>query len=600
MHDKELQELRCFVSIPDSSVFEPIKKVIIDVATESAYQVVSSYMINVKSRSIIQEEIIGEIARSNLIIADVSGLNPNILFELGLAKAMGKGILLISEEKFFDNVLFDIHEFSVITYSYIPVSFSILSEKIKLFLEEFRRFPVQKSSSSIHKFSSPFSVDWDRLSDRDVENLCAELLAQMGFHSLEWEKVLPDNDLKIDLITEFPKKDPDGYEYRELWLVSMGLRVPAQEYFDIVFSRPGLFLYLLSTEIAHFKERVSYSSITFLLLSSRKGSDNDGIEALRERVEELYKRGGSLSNVRLRIWDRDYLTSLVQKFPGIGYKYFSDEGRLRSETRKSYEELYFENSKLSERQAKLIMELEEEKNKRIRAERDSVWKDISFSAAHKIGNPIFAIETGLGPLLKRISEGRKDEAVEVVDNIRSAVEKAKAFIDQLKSLSKAQEIKPVPTPILPILEDACKQVSNHGVDCKIECPSNITVQADPDKLAECFDELVMNTIHWFDKPEKKIEITVTSPATAHLPDFLDTTQKYFVIHVRDNGRGIAIQDKNRIFDAFFTTYDHGTGLGLAVVRRIIDGHGGGIIESGIPGDGADFEVYLPLKEIKNA
>ena len=66
-------------------------------------------------------------------------------------------------------------------------------------------------------------------------------------------------------------------------------------------------------------------------------------------------------NFRLRIWDQNYLSSLVQRFPHIGYKYFSDEVRIRSKTRKSYEELYKENSDLSLRQAKLINELQEEK-----------------------------------------------------------------------------------------------------------------------------------------------------------------------------------------------------------------------------------------------
>ena len=70
-------------------------------------------------------------------------------------------------------------------------------------------------------------------------------------------------------------------------------------------------------------------------------------------------------NIRLRIWDQHYLTSLVQRYTHIGYKYFSEEGRIRSKTRKTYEELYNENSRLTERYAKVIGELEDEKNRRI-------------------------------------------------------------------------------------------------------------------------------------------------------------------------------------------------------------------------------------------
>ncbi|VFM96413.1 MAG: NACHT domain-containing protein [Candidatus Kentron sp. G] len=100
-------------------------------------------------------------------------------------------------------------------------------------------------------------------------------------------------------------------------------------------------------------------------------------------------------------------------------------------------------AQLARRQIKLIGELQEEKDKRIRAERDAMWKDISRSAAHKIGNPLFAIETYLDPLLKRISDDRRQDAEEIVEKMRLSLEKAKDSLDQFKSLARAQEIKPV-------------------------------------------------------------------------------------------------------------------------------------------------------------
>ena len=206
-------------------------------------------------------------------------------------------------------------------------------------------------------------------------------------------------------------------------------------------------------------------------------------------------------------------------------------------------------------------------------------------------------------IVKRIHECRTEEAIDVIANIRASVEKAKSFIEQFKSLAKAQEIKIVPCLLKPILEDAKRIISNRGILCTIDCEDNVELQGDPEKLMDCFDELLMNTTHWFDKQDKKIEIVVSSPAPTPLPDFLDPSLRYALVHLKDNGVGIPVANKSKVFDAFFTTYDHGTGLGLALVRRIIDGHEGGIIESGVPGQGADFEVFLPeapSKKLKTA
>lgn len=223
-----------------------------------------------------------------------------------------------------------------------------------------------------------------------------------------------------------------------------------------------------------------------------------------------------------------------------------------------------------------------------------VWKDISISAAHKIGNPIFAIETDLDSLQKRIREGREGEAMEVVANIRSAVEKAKIFVGQFKSLAKAQEVTLIRTRLYPILEDACRIAINQDVECSIGCPHDVEVKGDPDRLAECFDELIMNATRWTDKYPRKIRISVENPAPEPLPDALDTAKTYLAVHIVDNGIGIADSDKDRIFDMFYTRQEHGTGLGLPIVRRALAAHGGYIIESGLLGEGADFIVYLPL------
>jgi signal transduction histidine kinase len=315
--------------------------------------------------------------------------------------------------------------------------------------------------------------------------------------------------------------------------------------------------------------------------------------------ERPRRRSSVVASFRFRLWDRNYLTGLVYQFPQIGFKYFSDEGRAQSKYRKTSEELYRENLDLTRRLTSTLAALSDEKNKRVRAERDAVWKDISFSAAHKMGNPIFAIETNLDPLRRRINDGRVHEATKVVDSIRSSIEKAKGIVEQFKSLTVAQQIRPVPTRLKPLLDEACSVAAAEGVVCSVECPPDLLLLGDPERLSECFDELVTNAMRWFDKTEHKITVMVTQPGSDIPAEQLDSTLSYALIHFRDNGVGVPLENKTKIFDAFFSTYHHGTGLGLALVRRIIEGHGGAISECGLPGEGADFEIYLPIADQKS-
>lgn len=584
MPGKNRTRLQCFVTVPPAKEFLPVQKAVRSAARKAGLRVTPP-----ENALLSQEKIIGEMARADCVVADITGNNANIFFDLGVAQAMRKELFLLVQHDSFLDVPTDLQAYQYLYYNPTVSGLSELSNELTQTLKKFRASPRPVRALTVRPFTAPFFVDWSRLDQADVENLTFELLTQMGFQRVDWIK----GRREIDLIAELPKKDPDGFEYRELWLVAMGRNAPPEMLIDMAEMAkrdPEYLLYRANLDTRFEGLKVSGdTSITLLLILNEKFPIGE-IERMLSHREHRTKGG----NIRIRVWDRNYLTSLIQHFPQIGYKYFSEEGRSQSKYRKTPEEFYKENVDLTNRLTATVSALEEEKNRRVRAERDAAWKDISFSAAHKIGNTIFAIETILDPLQKRVSESRTQEALKVIGRIRDSVEKAKKIVDQFKSLARAQNIKPIAIALRPLLEDACQLARDQNILCDVNCPQNLNLQGDPDRLAECFDELVSNSMHWFDKPGREIHIQVSQPAPEPLPQPVDSSQQYTLIQFRDNGSGVPVEIKSKIFDAFFTTREQGTGLGLATVRRIIEGHGGYIIENGVPSQGTRFEIYLPM------
>jgi signal transduction histidine kinase/putative methionine-R-sulfoxide reductase with GAF domain len=224
------------------------------------------------------------------------------------------------------------------------------------------------------------------------------------------------------------------------------------------------------------------------------------------------------------------------------------------------------------------------------------WQQISFSAAHKLGNPLFSIETNLDTLEQILEEKELSEALELARCIKSSMEKAKSVIHQFKALTRAEQIKQMPVPLFPLIEDVCAVALQQNIECQFDVDPTITLDADEQRLQECLTELVHNAIYWLKRSPKWIHISAELADPDQLPETLNRTRRYAQIRIVDSGEGVPEANKARIFDPFFSTRVGGTGLGLAMVRRIIDRHGGFIHECGNYHQGAMFELFMPLTE----
>ena len=119
-------------------------------------------------------------------------------------------------------------------------------------------------------------------------------------------------------------------------------------------------------------------------------------------------------------------------------------------------------------------------------------------------------------------------------------------------------------------------------------PDLPAIEGDPTQIQQVLINLVSNAFDAMgETPASRriVEITTTSNGDGTIS-----------VAVRDHGCGIAETARERLFEPFFTTKKEGLGMGLAIVRSIIEAHGGTIAAENALGGGACFQFHLPVKE----
>lgn len=120
-------------------------------------------------------------------------------------------------------------------------------------------------------------------------------------------------------------------------------------------------------------------------------------------------------------------------------------------------------------------------------------------------------------------------------------------------------------------------------------PSAPHVKVEPAKIQQALVNLVVNAVHALQEvPEERRILRVETEVDQGAHDVL--------LHVRDRGPGISSRRLERIWQSFFTTKKHGTGLGLYITRTVVEDQGGRISVQSTPGEGTTFSIRLPLAD----
>jgi signal transduction histidine kinase len=219
-----------------------------------------------------------------------------------------------------------------------------------------------------------------------------------------------------------------------------------------------------------------------------------------------------------------------------------------------------------------------------RSERLAALGQLTAGLAHELRNPLGTMKASAEMLLERT--GSESPVVrELAEYISSEVDRTNSLITRFLEFARPAQLRRAPADVHAVIESAIGHLERQtpGAAARIHRnfdPAVPMIEADAELLERVFFNLLRNAIE-ASPPEAVVTVrTRRSPAGVE-------------IAVIDRGPGIAPQDREQIFNPFFTTKPGGVGLGLAVSAKIVGDHGGAITVDSEPGQGAAFVVTLP-------
>jgi signal transduction histidine kinase len=266
-----------------------------------------------------------------------------------------------------------------------------------------------------------------------------------------------------------------------------------------------------------------------------------------------------------------------------------------------YQQLNEANTQLEDRVAQRTRALMQA-NRRLssqwlRLQRANGFKnEILGTVAHDLKNPLGVILGRTEMLTELIGASSSKESITAqVEHIRDATKRLTSMVDHLISDAMADAfditIRREPVDIAALVSEVAEanqpSAMNKQQVIAVSAPSDRTTMCDSDRMREAIDNLVSNAIKY-------------SPIGGKIALLVTHDDKHTVIRITDEGAGLSPEDLGRLFGRFQrlsakpTAGESSTGLGLSIVKRIIDMHGGKVTaDSAGPGQGSTFAILLP-------
>ena len=233
---------------------------------------------------------------------------------------------------------------------------------------------------------------------------------------------------------------------------------------------------------------------------------------------------------------------------------------------------------------KMIDDLEDSAEKLAKTEREQAWQEMAKQVAHEIKNPLTPMRLTVQSFQKNSGFKSEDEKLKLNDFCEVLIEQIDTMSNVATSFSDFATLPKTQLEKTDIVEATKKVVeifeqNNITLETSNE---NIFVKLDKEQWIRVMTNLIKNSIQSIPHDrESNIQVKI-----------IESTKKVKII-VSDNGLGVSNKNREKIFEPKFTTKSDGMGLGLGIVRSIINSHRGKISYKSKNNKGTDFTISLP-------
>ncbi len=222
-----------------------------------------------------------------------------------------------------------------------------------------------------------------------------------------------------------------------------------------------------------------------------------------------------------------------------------------------------------------------------RTEKLALVGELAATVAHEINNPLDGLQNGVRII--RRNPDNLEQTRQLLDLMEAGLYRIEMIVRRLLAMSRDEPVHLLPVRVDELLEEAWAfvrpRLERHGIELVSEAPAKpVVVQADRAQLVQAIINMMLNAADAMPTGGKLV-------ARYRVAD----EGRRVVLELSDTGAGIDAAHLPHIFEPFYTTKPKGsgTGLGLAVVARIIEAHHGRIEVASEPGRGTRFRIELP-------